>query len=145
VAESGAAQGPVGGPGETRESWQLAKSTLRAMEAGALPYCGLVSAEDHLAELLLFEGSAFGGRIAKRRLAAFDPLTEKAGERMRETALAYVRQQGNSVAMAAALHIHPQTARYRVARLRELLGDQLDDPDARFELEIALRSPGWPR
>ena len=34
----------------------------------------------------------------------------------------------------------PQTARYRVARLRELLGDQLDDPDARFELEIALRA-----
>jgi DNA-binding PucR family transcriptional regulator len=58
---------------------------------------------------------------------------------MRETALAYVRHGGNSVAMAAALHVHPQTARYRVARLRELLGEQLDDPDARFELEIALR------
>ena len=42
--------------------------------------------------------------------------------------------------MAAALHVHPQTVRYRVARLRELLGDQLDDPDARFELEIALRT-----
>jgi DNA-binding PucR family transcriptional regulator len=58
---------------------------------------------------------------------------------MRETALAYVRHQGNAVEMAAALHIHPQTARYRTARLRELLGDELDDPDARFELEIALR------
>lgn len=34
----------------------------------------------------------------------------------------------------------PSTARYRVARLRELLGDQLDDPDSRFELEIALRA-----
>jgi hypothetical protein len=30
--------------------------------------------------------------------------------------------------------------RYRLARLRELLGDDLDDPDARFELEIALRT-----
>ncbi len=142
AAESEVALGPVGGPGaQTGESWRLAKSALRAMGAGALPSRGLVSAEDHLAELLLFEGSAFATRIAVRRLAAFDPLTEKARERMRETALAYVRQQGNSVAMAAALHIHPQTARYRVARLRELLGNQLDDPDARFELEIALRSP----
>ena len=35
---------------------------------------------------------------------------------------------------------HPQTARYRLARLRELMGDDLDDPDARFELEIALRA-----
>ena len=41
--------------------------------------------------------------------------------------------------MAAELHVHPQTARYRVARLRELLGAQLDDPEARFELELALR------
>ena len=58
---------------------------------------------------------------------------------MRETALAYVRHGGNAVAMAAELHVHPQTARYRIARLRELLGEQLDDPDARFELELALR------
>jgi len=58
---------------------------------------------------------------------------------MREIALAYVRHQGKAAEMAAALHIHPQTARYRTARLRELLGDELDDPDARFELEIALR------
>ena len=78
-------------------------------------------------------------RIAARRLAPLDSLTVKARERMQETALAYVRHRGNSVEMAAALHVHPQTARYRVARLRELLGDQLDDPDARFELEIALR------
>ena len=47
---------------------------------------------------------------------------------MRETALAYVDHGGNSVAMARELHLHPQTARYRVARLRELLGEQLDDP-----------------
>ena len=47
---------------------------------------------------------------------------------------------GNAVAMAAELHVHPQTARYRVARLRELFGEDLDHPDARFELEIALRA-----
>lgn len=42
--------------------------------------------------------------------------------------------------MAADLHVHPQTARYRIARLKELLGDDLDDPDARFDLELALRA-----
>ena len=61
---------------------------------------------------------------------------------MRETALAHVRHSGNAVAMAPEMHVHPQTARYRIARLRELLGDQLDDPDARFELELALRASG---
>ena len=47
---------------------------------------------------------------------------------------------GNAAAMAAALGIHPQTARYRIARLRELVDTDLDDPDTRFELELALRT-----
>jgi len=133
--------GPTGEPAQVRESWELAKLALRGLEAGALEPVGLLRAEEHLADLLLFESSGLVGRIAARRLVPLSALTEKARRRMRETALAYVRHQGNSVAMAAALHVHPQTARYRVARLRELFGDQLDDPDARFELEIALRRP----
>jgi hypothetical protein len=131
--------GPTCEPSQLRDPWELAKTALGALEAGAISSSGLVRAEEHLAGLLLFEGSALVDRIAARRLAPFDSLTVKARERMRETALAYVRHGGNSVGMAAALHIHPQTARYRIARLRELLGDQLDDPNARFELEIALR------
>jgi PucR C-terminal helix-turn-helix domain/GGDEF-like domain len=135
-----AAIGPAGGVDQVRESWRLAKAALRALEGGAIGAEGVLRAEDRLAELLLFEGSDLARRLASRRLAPFEALTKKASERMRETALAYLRQRGNSVAMAADLHVHPQTARYRVARLRELLGGQLDDPEARFELEIALRS-----
>jgi DNA-binding PucR family transcriptional regulator len=59
---------------------------------------------------------------------------------MEETALAFVQHGGNAAAMARSLHLHPQTIRYRLTRLRELLGDQLEDPDSRFELELALRS-----
>jgi hypothetical protein len=143
-AKACAALGPVGGPGQLRESWQMAKSALRAIESGALPAGGLLRADQYLADLLLFEGSALATQIAKRRFAALAPLTEKARLRMEETTLAYVRHGGNAVAMAAAMHLHPQTVRYRVARLRELLGDQLEDPDARFELEIALRSNSRP-
>jgi hypothetical protein len=134
-----AALGPPCEPAQLRDSWHLAKSALAALEAGAISSAGAVRAEEHLAGLLLFEGSALVSRIAARRLAPLDSLTAKARERMRETVLAYVRHGGNSVAMAGALHVHPQTVRYRVARLRELLGDELDDPDARFELQIALR------
>ena len=39
-----------------------------------------------------------------------------------------------------ALHVHPQTVRYRLAQLRELFGDELEDPHARFELSLALRA-----
>ena len=36
--------------------------------------------------------------------------------------------------------MHPQTVSYRLKRLRELLGDDLDDPAARFELLLVLTS-----
>jgi hypothetical protein len=134
--------GPPGPPARLLSSWSLARAALRASEAGAVAGRGLIWVDQHLGELLLFESSALIARISARRLAPLASLTPKARERMRETALAFVRHGGNSVAIASALHIHPQTARYRVARLRELLGEQLEDPDARFELEAALRAPG---
>ena len=133
------AHGPAGDLGDLPESWSLARATLRAAQAGAVPAVGLQRVDDHLADLLLFQSRPLVARIAARRLTPLDDLTEKARMRMRETALAYVRHGGNAVAMAAALHVHAQTARNRIGHLRELFGDQLDDPDARFELEIALR------
>jgi PucR C-terminal helix-turn-helix domain len=142
AAEAPLAIGPTVAPGELRESWALARAALSAAEAGAIEADGPLRVEDHLVDLLLFEGRGLAARIAARRLAPLESLTVKARERMTETALAYLRHRGNSVAMAAALHVHPQTARYRVARLRELFGEQLDDPDARFELELALRGTG---
>ena len=134
-----AALGPAVGPAELSGSWALARAALRGAEAGVISEAPL-RADDVLIDLLLFEGRAFVDRIAARRLAAFDELTPKARGRMAETALAYVREGGNAAAMARALDLHPQTVRYRLARLRELLGEQLDDPDARLELELALRA-----
>jgi hypothetical protein len=137
-----AALGPAGELSELAGSWALARTVLRAREAGAIDAPGLVRADERLPELLLHENPALIERIAARRLAPFAPLTPKARRRMEETALAYVQRQGNAAAMAGALEIHPQTARYRIARLRELIGSDLDDPDARFELELALRARG---
>jgi PucR C-terminal helix-turn-helix domain len=132
--------GPVGPPGQLPESWSLARATLRASQAGALPAEGLLDVDEHLGDLLLFEAGALTRRIEARRLAPLASLTARAGERMRETALAYLSHQGNAAAMARALDVHPQTARYRIARLRELFGSQLEEPAARFEIEAALRA-----
>jgi DNA-binding PucR family transcriptional regulator len=132
--------GSVGKPSELAASWSLARSSLRALAARAIAAPDLVRADEHLVELLVYENRGLLERVGARRLAAFEPLTPNARGRMEATALAYVQQQGNAAAMARALHVHPQTARYRLARLRELLGDELDDPDARFEIELALRA-----
>ncbi|HEY8581292.1 MAG TPA: helix-turn-helix domain-containing protein, partial [Capillimicrobium sp.] len=61
-------------------------------------------------------------------------------DRLAETLRAWLELQGSAPAVAARLHVHPQTVRYRLARLREELGDALDDPAARFELLLALRA-----
>jgi hypothetical protein len=143
LGERRAALGPAVEPAELAGSWSLARAALRGAEAGTLGGRAVPSplrADDVLVELLLFEGRALVDRIAARRLGALDDLTPKARARMAETALAYVREGGNAAAMARALDLHPQTVRYRLARLRDLLGDQLDDPDARLELELALRA-----
>jgi hypothetical protein len=118
-------------------SWQLATAALDLADGRSLAV-----ADEHLAELLVRFAAPVIERIAERRLAPLDQLTPAAHVRMKETALAYVQHVGNAAAIGRDLHVHPQTARYRVARLRELLGDQLDDPDARFELEAALRAQG---
>lgn len=136
------ALGPICDPSEARASWRIAKLAFSAASASVIASDGVVIAEDHLAELLLFEGRTLVDRIARRHLTPFDSLTEKARARMEETALAYLTCRANAVEMAKALHLHPQTVRYRIARLQELLSDRLDDPDGRFELEIALRSTG---
>ena len=135
-----AALGPTVPLADLASSWSLARAALRAIEAGAIAARRLVRVDEALTQLLLFENAGLVSRIAARRLEAFDPLTPKARQRMEETALTYVQQHGNAAAMARALAVHPQTARYRVRRLRELLGEALDDPDARFELELALRA-----
>jgi hypothetical protein len=143
VGDSVAALGPTGPVSGLPLSWRLARDALGAHAAGAIEAAGLIRADEHLTELLLFEGRALVERIGARRLQPLARLTPGARRRLEGTALAYLSHQGNAAAAARALHLHPQTVRYRLARLRELLGDALDDPGARFELEAALRSRAW--
>jgi PucR-like helix-turn-helix protein len=135
-----AALGPTVPRAELPSAWSLAAAALRAAEAGAIEADGLAEADRHLPAILLFDSGGLGERLADRRLEPLEDLTRAARARMEETALAYVQHGGNAAAMARALHLHPQTIRYRLGRLREVFGEALDDPDGRFELELALRS-----
>ena len=99
---------------ELGSSWALAKAALRAAEAGAIDGTSPLAAEEHLAELLIFESGGLAERLAESRLAPLAELTPAARARMEETALAFVQHGGNAAAMARALHLHPQTVRYRL-------------------------------
>jgi len=120
--------------------WPRASASLRrAASALSLPYDGLVVAEEHLATLLLAADPALGAELAATRLAPLDTLTGSQRERLESTLRAWLDRPGQVQAVAAALGVHPQTVRYRMTRLRELFGERLEDPEARFELGLALR------
>jgi hypothetical protein len=120
--------------------WPRASASVRrAVSALALPLDGLVVADEHLATLLLGADPVLGAELAAARLAPLDTLAERQRERMESTLRAWLDRPGQVQAVAAALGVHPQTVRYRMARLRELFGERLEDPEARFELGLALR------
>lgn len=108
--------------------------------AGAPTATGLIPAADHPVALLVNADRRLARDIATTALAPLDDETPASRDRLIDTLTAWLRERGRTEAVAAALHVHPQTVRYRMGRLRELYGDRLDDPDARFELELALRS-----
>ena len=140
-----AAVGPSVPRAELASSWSLARAALRAAEAGAIDGASPIAAEQHLADLMILQSGGLADRLAQSRLAPLGEHTPASRARMEETALAFVQHGGNAAAMARALHLHPQTIRYRLTRLRELFGEGLEDPDARFELELALRAARFRR
>ena len=132
-----AALGPTVAVEHAARSWARARALWRLLDAGDP---GLRAADDHLPALLLAEDPSLVDDLARLRLGPLTALAPRSRERLESTLLAYLRHRGNGPRMAFDLHVHPQTVRYRLTRLRELLGAALDDPEARFELEVVLRA-----
>ncbi|HEX6651273.1 MAG TPA: helix-turn-helix domain-containing protein [Thermoleophilaceae bacterium] len=141
VRGRGAAVGPEVAWQEAALSFARAREVLRlAGEGGIDGDEALLVAERHRLSLLLGADRRLARDVAESALAPLDSETELSRERLGSTLDAWLRHRGRTEAVAKALHVHPQTVRYRLARLRELFGSRLDDPDGRFELELALRA-----
>jgi hypothetical protein len=127
--------------------WQQAAVSARRafaahklLEEGVMPANGLVLANEQLAALILHADRGLLDDLAQQRLAPLADETESSRERLGKTLLAWLDHQGKVPEIAAALHVHPQTVRYRLGRLRECFGSALDDPEDRFELALVLRA-----
>ncbi len=144
----GLAAGPAVAPARAPVSLARARRVASLVAAGVLDPAGPLRWDDHLATLVVHADPAAGEALAARRLAPLDGLPAARRTMLVETLAAWLAHPGQPLAMARELHLHPQTVRYRLARLRERLGDALDDPAARFELGLALRvvapRPGRP-
>jgi PucR C-terminal helix-turn-helix domain len=130
--------GPAVEPLGFAASEARARLTLELLEAGTISGSPAV-ATDHLATLIVHDDPALLAEHAARELAPLADETARSRERLEATLRAWIDHPGRPTEVARAVHVHPQTARYRVRRLRELLGD-IDDPERRFALALALRA-----
>ncbi len=128
------AVGPTVTLGDVPSSMRLARRGLTLAEPDGPP----VLAERRLAEIAL-RGAPEIAPLRRRLLAPLDGQTPASRERLEATLLQWLRHRGAQGAIAAELGVHPQTVRYRMARLRDLMGETLEDPEQRFALEMALR------
>ncbi|WP_305784766.1 PucR family transcriptional regulator [Symbioplanes lichenis] len=128
-----AALGPTVPTAAARESYRLSGRALRVLPFP--PGGGLVRCEDRLFELLTGWEPGLMDRYARTVLDALSALRDPE----LETLYAWLREQGQVMATASALHAHPQTVRYRLRKIRRVAGELLDDPDARLSLQLALR------
>jgi hypothetical protein len=126
----------------TTVDWTQARISLQRAQA-ALDLTSaeraFVAAREHAGELLLGSDARLAAELAADRLAPLARLSPGSRRRLTKTLRVWLAEQGRLSAVAGQLAIHPQTVRYRLGRLRDLFGNALDDPDARFWLEVALR------
>ncbi|GAA5138956.1 helix-turn-helix domain-containing protein [Pseudonocardia adelaidensis] len=141
AGERRAVLGPLVEPAQAHRSAALAQSAWPLHAAGRLNGdAPLVRADEHLLPLLLAAAPELAAALTGRALAPLRTLPAGAAARAEETLRAWLDAHGDVTATAAALHVHPQTVRYRLAALRETFGGALDDPAARLELAVALRA-----
>jgi len=120
---------------QARISFARARAALELAQGAP----GLIAARENAGRLLLRTDPGLASEFVSDRLAPLAELSPGSRRRLTETLRVWLAEQGRLGPVAERLGIHPQTARYRMARLRELFGDRLEDPDERFWLELALR------
>ncbi|MDO3394265.1 helix-turn-helix domain-containing protein [Nocardioides sp. SOB44] len=117
--------------------WLEASASLdRARRARALGVGP--DTEAHLPELVLAADADARADLRAAVLAPLDDLRPATAEKLTETLRSWLLHQGRRDAVAEELFVHPQTVRYRMGQLRELFGDDLEDPATVLALVIAL-------
>ncbi|MET8652386.1 PucR family transcriptional regulator [Nocardia aurea] len=100
----------------------------------------VVDTDDYLTELVLRADPVALSDLRTKVLAPLDDLRPATRDKLIETLRAWLLHHGRRDEIAASLHVHPQTVRYRIGHLREHYGERLTDPCAILELTVALGS-----
>lgn len=98
---------------------------------------------EHIGTLLVHREPRLLEALRRRRLAPLESASPGIRAALRETLRSWLVHMGDTAKVAVELQVHPQTVRYRLARLRELYGAALEDPEIRWS--CCSRSPGAER
>jgi PucR C-terminal helix-turn-helix domain len=132
--------GPTVALAEAASSLRWARQALRLVGDGILPDVPVTVCADHWSTLWLLGDPGLLRQVTKRRLAPLANFPAKQRARLAGTLFAWLQAQGNVQDTATKLKVHPRTVRYRMRQVEAAFGTDLRDPDARFEIEAALRA-----
>ena len=119
-------------------SLRWARHALALARAGVIP-AGPVRCDQHLSTLLILADEDLAAALCGRRLAPLAQLGPASATGSPRRCWPGCSSAENVAEVAQRIHVHPQTVRYRMRQVHKLFGDQLRDPDRRFELQLALR------
>jgi PucR C-terminal helix-turn-helix domain len=120
----------------------VAEIAVRLCREGVIVADAPVFVDEHLDAILVWRDPLLLETLRRQVLAPLDDLSDSARTRLVETLVSWLRHQGDRMAIAQELGVHPQTVRYRLGQLREQFGDGLDDPRSRARLFLALQWGG---
>ncbi|MEI5100418.1 helix-turn-helix domain-containing protein [Streptomyces sp. PmtG] len=135
--------GAIGPPvalADAAKSLRWAQAAVGLMQRGLLPSGEVLLCTEHTEALVLLQPEELIEDLTRRCLAPLEHCGPAHGRRLAQTLLAWLETRGGAPEVATRLGVHPQTVRYRLRQIRELWGDEIDDPDRRFELELVLRA-----
>ncbi|MGB3443930.1 MAG: helix-turn-helix domain-containing protein [Actinophytocola sp.] len=139
------AAGPPVPLAELARSRALAEEMLNLLRAGLI--AGPMVSHEDAWQVLVLHRSATGALGAGA--TEFGPLSvlraqdEAAGTSYVDTLYEWLRHPGDPRAASKALRIHPNTLRYRMAKLVDLVEVDLDAPDTRLALLVQLAAIRW--
>lgn len=130
------------GGSDSKAYYQLVSQVSRLQRDGAALFdVPAVAVVDELGPLTGVLNAVPGAQVlpyVQRVLG--DLITDgRFGGQLIDTLYAYLQTGGSPRGAGALLHLHGSSVKYRMRVLRELLGERLDDPSKRFDLELALR------
>lgn len=140
-AATPSAIGPAVEPAHAGRSWRTALGLADLADRRPDQFTGLAQlrADDYLVDLVLAGDPWAAAELPRRVLAPLSATPARSRALLEATLRAWLDHPARPQAIAAALHLHPQTVQYRLRRLRSVFGDGLDDPETRLKLALALR------